>query len=80
MSVKQRTGGSFMAGCSSFPLCREAVWMPSSLVEATLSDSHCPNCRPGPLSCLNLRFRRSEIPPQFDPVQQAGEGGAVREV
>ncbi|CAI7882497.1 unnamed protein product [Closterium sp. NIES-53] len=51
--------------------CREAVWMPSALVEATLADSYCPNCRPGPLSCLNLRFRRSEIPPQFDPVQQA---------
>uniref|UniRef100_A0A0D3H449 DNA topoisomerase n=1 Tax=Oryza barthii TaxID=65489 RepID=A0A0D3H449_9ORYZ len=46
--------------------CRNAVWLPRSLSEAAVTDQVCPTCAPGPVYKIQFKFRRRDIPPNFD--------------
>ncbi|KAG6493087.1 hypothetical protein ZIOFF_048063 [Zingiber officinale] len=47
-------------------LCRNVVWLPGSISEASVTDQICPNCTPGPIHKVLFKFRRLEIPPNYD--------------
>lgn len=66
MVLKQRPSGDFMVGCRSFPQCRNVVWLPGSLSEAAVTNQVCPTCAPGPVYKIQFKFRRRDIPPNFD--------------
>uniref|UniRef100_A0A0E0K969 DNA topoisomerase n=1 Tax=Oryza punctata TaxID=4537 RepID=A0A0E0K969_ORYPU len=46
--------------------CRNVVWLPRSLSEAAVTDQVCPTCAPGPVYKIQFKFRRRDIPPNFD--------------
>ncbi|XP_072978539.1 DNA topoisomerase 3-alpha [Typha angustifolia] len=66
MVLKRRPNGEFMVGCLRFPLCRNVVWLPSSLSEAAVTGHVCPTCSPGPIYMIQFKFRRVEIPPNYE--------------
>ncbi|XP_042412626.1 DNA topoisomerase 3-alpha-like [Zingiber officinale] len=66
MVLKRKPNGNFMVGCLRFPLCRNVVWLPGSISEASVTDQICPNCTPGPIHKVLFKFRRLEIPPNYD--------------
>lgn len=55
-----------MVGCRSYPQCRNVVWLPGSLSEAAVTNQVCPICAPGPVYKIQFKFRRRDIPPNFD--------------
>ncbi|KMZ73897.1 DNA topoisomerase [Zostera marina] len=66
MVLKQKPDGSFMVGCSNFPMCRKVVWLPGSISEANVTSDICNSCTPGPVHKIRFKFRRLEIPPNYD--------------
>uniref|UniRef100_A0A6V7QTF6 DNA topoisomerase n=1 Tax=Ananas comosus var. bracteatus TaxID=296719 RepID=A0A6V7QTF6_ANACO len=46
--------------------CRNVVWLPGSLSEAAVTSNVCPTCAPGPVYMIQFKFRRVEIPPNYD--------------
>ncbi|KAJ1298658.1 hypothetical protein BS78_01G470500 [Paspalum vaginatum] len=66
MVLKQRPTGEYMVGCRSYPNCRNVVWLPGFLSEATVTNQVCPICAPGPVYKIQFKFRRRDIPPNFD--------------
>ncbi|ONL93974.1 DNA topoisomerase 3-alpha [Zea mays] len=70
MLLKRRASGEFMVGCRSYPqvsnMCRNVVWLPGSLSEAAVTNQVCPICAPGPVYKIQFKFRRRDIPPNFD--------------
>uniref|UniRef100_A0A0D3FE71 DNA topoisomerase n=2 Tax=Oryza barthii TaxID=65489 RepID=A0A0D3FE71_9ORYZ len=46
--------------------CRNVVWLPRSLSGAAVTDQVCPTCAPGPVYKIQFKFRRRDIPPNFD--------------
>ncbi|GAB2229073.1 hypothetical protein Droror1_Dr00023208 [Drosera rotundifolia] len=63
--LKRRPDGNFMVGCLGYPQCRNVVWLPGSVAEATLTNNTCSSCVPGPVFLIQFKFRRHEIPPSF---------------
>ncbi|KAL3591505.1 hypothetical protein D5086_010145 [Populus alba] len=47
MVLKKNRDGNFMVGCSGFPQCRNAVWLPGPVLEATITNNICNSCTPG---------------------------------
>ncbi|GAA0138254.1 DNA metabolism protein [Lithospermum erythrorhizon] len=66
MVLRKKPDGNFMVGCLGFPLCRSAFWLPGSLLEAVVTQTVCEICTPGPIFKIQFKFRRVEIPPNFD--------------
>ncbi|KAG2543264.1 hypothetical protein PVAP13_9NG735900 [Panicum virgatum] len=66
MVLKQRQTGEFMVGCRSYPQCRNVVWLPGFISEASVTNQVCPICTPGPVYKIQFKFRRRDIPPNFD--------------
>ncbi|XP_028766082.1 DNA topoisomerase 3-alpha isoform X2 [Neltuma alba] len=66
MALKQNRDGSFMVGCLGFPQCRNAVWLPRSVSEATVTTNICNSCSPGPVYLIQFKFRQLEIPPNYN--------------
>uniref|UniRef100_A0A1D1YH00 DNA topoisomerase 3-alpha n=1 Tax=Anthurium amnicola TaxID=1678845 RepID=A0A1D1YH00_9ARAE len=58
--------GNFMVGCLRFPQCRSAVWLPGAISEAVVTSNICSTCSPGPVFMIQFKFRRLEIPPNYD--------------
>lgn len=75
MMLKTRQGGGYYVGCAAFPECRNAVWLPSSTEEASVTQEICPHCQPGPVHRIRLKFRRSEIPQYMNAVHLGCVGG-----
>ncbi|GFY87451.1 topoisomerase 3alpha [Actinidia rufa] len=46
--------------------CRNAVWLPGSIAEATVTTNVCSICTPGPVFLIQFKFRRLEIPPNYN--------------
>uniref|UniRef100_A0A0D9Z2H5 DNA topoisomerase n=1 Tax=Oryza glumipatula TaxID=40148 RepID=A0A0D9Z2H5_9ORYZ len=46
--------------------CRNVVWLPRSLSGAAVTNQVCPTCAPGPVYKIQFKFRRRDIPPNFD--------------
>ncbi|KAE8721065.1 Detected protein of unknown function [Hibiscus syriacus] len=55
-----------MVGCSGSPQCRNAIWLPGSIVEAAVTSNICSSCNPGPVYLTQFKFRQIEIPPGFN--------------
>ncbi|KAK4256820.1 hypothetical protein QN277_006496 [Acacia crassicarpa] len=66
MVLKQNRDGNFMVGCLGFPQCRNAVWLPRSVSEATVTTNICTSCSPGPVYLIQFKFRQLEIPPNYN--------------
>ncbi|XP_065876649.1 DNA topoisomerase 3-alpha isoform X1 [Euphorbia lathyris] len=66
MVLRRNRDGNFMVGCMAFPQCRNAIWLPGPVLEATLTTNICPYCTPGPVYLIQFKFRQLEIPPGFD--------------
>ncbi|XP_011011407.1 PREDICTED: DNA topoisomerase 3-alpha-like isoform X2 [Populus euphratica] len=66
MVLRKNRDGNFMVGCSGFPQCRNAVWLPGPVLEATITNNICNSCTPGPVYLIQFKFRQLEIPPGFN--------------
>ncbi|GMI98096.1 topoisomerase 3alpha [Hibiscus trionum] len=66
MVLKKNREGNFMVGCSGFPQCRNAIWLPGSILEAAVTSNICTSCNPGPVNLIQFKFRQIEIPPGFN--------------
>ncbi|KAI5070985.1 hypothetical protein GOP47_0013236 [Adiantum capillus-veneris] len=65
MVLRKKPDGKFMVGCLNFPQCRNAVWLPNALLEASVSAEICSRCGPGTVYRINFKFKQGEIPPQY---------------
>ncbi|XP_010270299.1 PREDICTED: DNA topoisomerase 3-alpha [Nelumbo nucifera] len=66
MVLKRKPDGNFMVGCLGFPQCRNVVWLPGSISTATVTNHICDSCSPGPVFKIQFKFRRLEIPSDYD--------------
>lgn len=66
MVLRKKPDGNFMVGCSGFPQCRNAVWLPGSVSEAVVTTNICSLCSPGPVHKIQFKFRRLEIPHDYN--------------
>ncbi|GMH10402.1 hypothetical protein Nepgr_012243 [Nepenthes gracilis] len=66
MVLKRRPDGNFMVGCLGFPQCRNVVWLPGSISEAAVTTNICSSCSPGPVFMIQFKFRRLEIPSNYN--------------
>lgn len=66
MVLKRRPEGNFMVGCLGYPECMNAVWLPRSLSEATITTQVCSSCTPGSVFMIRFKFRQLEIPFDFN--------------
>ncbi|ONK76464.1 uncharacterized protein A4U43_C03F28160 [Asparagus officinalis] len=66
MVLRRKLNGGLMVGCLSFPLCRNVVWLPGATAEAIVTTNLCSSCVPGPVFKIQFKFRRLEIPPNYD--------------
>ncbi|XP_077967820.1 DNA topoisomerase 3-alpha-like isoform X2 [Styela clava] len=71
MVIKRKKDGGFMVSCMGFPDCRNAAFMPKSVLDATVDESICSRCRPAPVHKVKLKLNRSSIPPFMDSEQVA---------
>ncbi|CAI0428074.1 unnamed protein product, partial [Linum tenue] len=46
--------------------CRNVVWLPGPVLEATVTTNVCGSCTPGPVYLIQFKFRQLEIPPGFN--------------
>ncbi|CAA0839526.1 DNA topoisomerase 3-alpha, partial [Striga hermonthica] len=65
MVLRKKPDGNFMVGCLGFPQCRNVVWLPGPISEATVTTNICSTCSPGPVYMIQFKFRRIEIPPNY---------------
>ncbi|XP_048233865.1 DNA topoisomerase 3-alpha isoform X8 [Ricinus communis] len=65
MVLRRNRDGNFMVGCMGYPQCRNAIWLPGPIIEATVTTSVCNYCTPGPVYLIQFKFRQLEIPPGF---------------
>lgn len=77
MILRKKPDGKFMVGCSGYPNCRNVVWLPGPAIEASVTNQPCISCGPGQVLKIYLKFRRGEIPPNFD-VEHTGCVGCDR--
>ncbi|KAM7273036.1 hypothetical protein ACFE04_027700 [Oxalis oulophora] len=66
MVLRRNREGNFMVGCLGYPQCKNAVWLPGSLSEATVTTNICNSCTPGPIFMIQFKFRQHAIPPGFN--------------
>ncbi|CAL1379749.1 unnamed protein product [Linum trigynum] len=66
MVLKRNRDNKFMVGCSGFPQCRNVVWLPGPVLEATVTTNVCGSCTQGPVYLIQFKFRQLEIPPGFN--------------
>ncbi|KAF6167122.1 hypothetical protein GIB67_029760 [Kingdonia uniflora] len=75
MVLKRKPDGNFMVGCSGYPQCRNVVWLPGSISEATVTTQVCNSCTPGPFLRIQFKFRSIEIPPNYNANHLGCVGG-----
>ncbi|KAK7494417.1 hypothetical protein BaRGS_00014309 [Batillaria attramentaria] len=59
----KKEGRGYFIGCTNYPTCRHALWLPDSVLEVNVEPETCPNCQPGPVHLLKFRFRPGSMPP-----------------
>lgn len=75
MVLKRKPDGSYMVGCLRFPHCRNVIWLPAAILEAVVTSYVCNFCTPGPVFKIQFKFRRLEIPPNYDADHLGCVGG-----
>ncbi|KAJ2769003.1 DNA topoisomerase 3-alpha, partial [Coemansia nantahalensis] len=66
LSLRSRANGGWMIGCSLYPQCRRAVWVPASVSAISVSPEGCALCETaagGTVKLLDIRFRAGAVPP-----------------
>ncbi|XP_005098681.1 DNA topoisomerase 3-alpha [Aplysia californica] len=58
----KKDGRSFYIGCSSYPDCKASIWLPETVLQASITDEVCQNCNPGPVMRLRLKFKPGSVP------------------
>ncbi|CAN0910833.1 DNA topoisomerase 3-alpha [Linum grandiflorum] len=66
MVLKRNRDNNYMVGCLGYPQCRNVVWLPGPVLEATVTTNTCSSCTPGPVYLIQFKFRQLEIPPGFN--------------
>ncbi|GAB1611339.1 DNA topoisomerase 3-alpha-like, partial [Argonauta hians] len=66
MLLRQRKEGrGFYIGCSGFPACRNAIWLPDFVLNVEVDGTVCPKCHPGSVHQLKFKFRPGSVPPMI---------------
>nr|XP_002732450.2 PREDICTED: DNA topoisomerase 3-alpha-like [Saccoglossus kowalevskii] len=71
MVIKTKKDGGYMMSCTGYPNCKAAVWFPACVEKATLDNSTCTQCCPGPIQKIKFKFKRGSVPPGF-PLEYVG--------
>ena len=65
LALKTRQSGEWMISCQGYPTCRAApLWLPSYVVEASVTDQSCSSCPHSP-KYLKLVVKRSAMAPFY---------------
>ncbi|XP_077979907.1 DNA topoisomerase 3-alpha-like [Glandiceps talaboti] len=65
MVIKSKKDGGLMLSCTGYPDCKTAVWFPPSIEHASLDNTTCAECQPGPVHKVKFKFKRGSVPPGF---------------
>lgn len=60
----------FYIGCMGFPNCKCAIWLPESVLAATVTPQTCPRCIPN-VNMIDFQFKKGSVPPTV-PLQYIG--------
>uniref|UniRef100_H2Z239 DNA topoisomerase n=1 Tax=Ciona savignyi TaxID=51511 RepID=H2Z239_CIOSA len=80
MILKKKRDGGFMLSCTGYPNCRNALFLPSSVLDITVDSSVCPNCQPSPVHQVNVKLNPRSIPAYFSSDQIICIGGCDDDV
>ncbi|XP_041363021.1 DNA topoisomerase 3-alpha-like isoform X2 [Gigantopelta aegis] len=75
----KKDGKGFFIGCVAYPQCRNVIWLPDSVLEASAQDAVCDKCTPGPVHMVKFKFRRGSVPPMI-PLDYVGCIGGCDEM
>lgn len=63
MVIRQLNDKSgYLIGCSGYPQCTRCVYLPKSATSVTVTTDVCPNCTPGPVYLINMKFKPGSMP------------------
>ncbi|KAF6035492.1 TOP3A [Bugula neritina] len=57
--------GGYYIGCSGYPQCRNAIWLPRQMLEVRVLEENCPVCGPD-TKLLQIQFKPGSVPPFID--------------
>ncbi|XP_013416438.1 DNA topoisomerase 3-alpha-like [Lingula anatina] len=60
---RKKDGQGLFLSCMGYPECRNAMWFPDAVLEATVTDEICDKCLPGPVHKIKFKFKRGSVPP-----------------
>ncbi|PIA13720.1 DNA topoisomerase 3-alpha [Coemansia reversa NRRL 1564] len=66
LNLRSKASGGWMIGCSLYPQCKRAIWIPASVTSISVSSEICALCQTpstGPVKLLEMCFRRGAAPP-----------------
>ncbi|KAJ2079951.1 DNA topoisomerase 3-alpha [Coemansia sp. RSA 988] len=66
LNLRSKASGGWMIGCSLYPQCKRAIWIPTSVTSISVSAETCALCQTassGPIKLLEICFRRGAAPP-----------------
>ncbi|KAJ2881346.1 DNA topoisomerase 3-alpha, partial [Coemansia asiatica] len=64
----------WLIGCTSYPQCRRAIWIPDSVASISVGSEVCPSCLRDPggsAKMVDVRFKHGSVPPGV-PKQYSG--------
>ena len=73
LALKRKQSGGWMISCQGYPACKQAIWLPDSVLEAKV-DAQCDVC-PGNPATLSLSFKRGTLRPFYPDEFVACLGG-----
>lgn len=72
MTLKSRKEGKgYYVGCMGYPTCKNAIWFPDCVQEATVDESVCQRCLPDEVKNIKFKFKRGSVPPMV-PTEYTG--------
>ncbi|XP_033734544.1 DNA topoisomerase 3-alpha-like isoform X2 [Pecten maximus] len=77
MLKTKKDGKGFYIGCMGYPNCRNAVWLPDFVLEATAVDTSCQTC--AGVRLIKFKFKRGSVPPMV-PTEYCGCIGGCDEM
>ncbi|XP_060067173.1 DNA topoisomerase 3-alpha-like [Ylistrum balloti] len=69
MLKTKKDGKGFYIGCMGYPDCRNAVWLPDFVLEATAENTFCHTC--DGVRLIKFKFKRGSVPPMV-PTEYCG--------
>ncbi|XP_064601607.1 DNA topoisomerase 3-alpha-like [Liolophura sinensis] len=61
----KKDGKGYYIGCMGYPDCRQAVWFPDFVLEASVENQTCIVCQPGPVHLIKFKFKRGSVAPML---------------